>query len=153
MLESIAIGSDHRGFPLKEALKPLLESMVARVEDRGTCSSESVDYPVFARLVAGAVSRGEVQRGLLICGSGIGMSVAANKFPGVRAALCHDLHSARMSREHNNANILVLAESVTAELAAEMVRVWIETDFQGGRHQRRLDLIAQIEQENFTAGC
>jgi len=147
--EKIAIGSDHRGFHLKSVLKPVLEGLGKAVEDKGTASTDSVDYPEFAGKVARAVSERACDRGILICGSGIGMSVAANKFSGVRAALCHDLHTARMSRQHNNANILVLGESVAAELAQQMVTVWLETPFEGGRHQRRLDLISLIEKDNF----
>ena len=149
MTEKIAIGSDHRGFGIKETLKPLLESLEKTVEDKGTFSTDSADYPDFAREVAGAVSARECDRGILICGSGIGMAITANKFSGVRAALCHDIHSAEMSRRHNDANILVLGEGAGEALAAEMVRVWVETAFEGGRHQKRLDLIKKIEKDNF----
>lgn len=149
MSERIAIGSDHRGFKIKEALKGVLTSIGKTAEDKGTFSSDSVDYPEFARRVAKSVSTGECDRGVLICGSGIGMSVAANKFPRVRAALCHDLHTAKMSRQHNDANILVLGEAVGRELACEMLKVWFETPFEEGRHQKRLDLIKMIEKDNF----
>jgi len=149
MDEKIAIGSDHRGFEIKEALKAELAGMGKTVEDKGAFSTESADYPEFARLVACAVSANECDRGILICGSGIGMSVTANKFPGVRAALCHDTHTAKMSRQHNDSNILVLGEAVGAEQAREMLNVWFATSFEGGRHQRRLDMIKMIEHENF----
>lgn len=149
MSEKVAIGSDHRGFQLKQALKEELNRMGVTVEDVGTFSEDSVDYPEFAAKVARKVGSRECTRGILVCGSGIGMSVTANKFPGVRAALCHDLNTARMSRLHNDANVLVLGESVGPELAQQMLRLWCETPFEGGRHQRRLDLIRTIEQENF----
>jgi ribose 5-phosphate isomerase B len=147
--EKIAIGSDHRGFKLKQSLKALLESLGNTVEDVGTFSEDSADYPEFARSVGQCVSRRSCDRGILICGSGIGMSITANKFPGVRAALCHDLHSAEMCRRHNDANVLVLGEAVGEDLARQMVTTWIATPFEGGRHQKRLDIIQKIERENF----
>ena len=149
MAEKIAIGSDHRGFKLKQSLKVLLESQGKTVEDVGAFSEESADYPEFARNVGQRVSRRSCDRGILICGSGIGMSITANKFPRVRAALCHDLHTAEMCRRHNDANVLVLGESVGEDLARDMVKLWLATPFEGGRHQKRLDIIQKIEQENF----
>lgn len=149
MDEKVAIGSDHRGFKLKQSIKALLESLGKNVEDVGAFSEESADYPEFARSVGQCISKRTCDRGILICGSGIGMSVTANKFPGVRAALCHDLHTAEMCRRHNDANVLVLGESVGQELAREMVKLWLATPFEGGRHQKRLDIIQKIEQENF----
>ena len=149
MSERVAIGSDHRGFPLKEALKTFLHGLGKDVLDAGTCSGDAVDYPVYAEKVAGSVSSGESVRGILVCGSGIGMSVAANKFPGVRAALCHDVRTAEMSRRHNDANILVLGETVGKDLALQMLKTWMETPFEGGRHQKRLDLIRAIERRHF----
>ncbi len=146
--EKIAIGSDHRGFAIKESLKNLLTDYGVTIEDKGTFTSDSADYPEVAARVAGSVSTGECARGILICGSGIGMSIAANKFRGVRAALCHNEHTAIMSRKHNNANILVLGESVGVEIAKLMVKAWIKTPFEGGRHQKRLELIEQIEKKN-----
>lgn len=141
----IVIGSDHAGFDLKEALKESFEGMV----DIGTYSEDSVDYPDFAARVARAISSGEFKRGILICGSGVGMSIVANKFPGVRAALCTDTDVARMSRMHNDANILVLAGRRTdVETAVAIVRVWSNTEFEGGRHKRRLDKINNIEGED-----
>ncbi|MBW2631388.1 MAG: ribose 5-phosphate isomerase B [Deltaproteobacteria bacterium] len=141
----IIISSDHAGFDLKEALKESFDGMV----DVGTYSENSVDYPDFAARVARAISSGEFERGILICGSGVGMSIVANKFPGVRAALCTDTETARMSRMHNDANILVLAGRRTdVETAAAIVRVWSNTEFEGGRHERRLDKIRNIEGED-----
>jgi len=117
--------------------------------DVGTYSEDSVDYPDFAAMVARAISSGEFDRGILICGSGVGMSIVANKFPGVRAALCTDTDTARMSRMHNDANILVLAGRRTnIETAVAIVTVWLDTEFEGGRHQRRLDKIKNIEGED-----
>ena len=141
----IIIGSDHAGFPLKEVVKQYLAEMGYAVTDAGTDSPANVDYPDFAAIVAQRVSAGEFDRGILVCGSGVGMSIVANKFPGVRAALCLDEETARMSRLHNDANILVLAGRRTeAEAAKAIVRLWLNTEFEGGRHQRRLDKIADI---------
>jgi ribose 5-phosphate isomerase B len=145
--ETIAIASDHRGIVLKAALVDQLRQLGAAVLDLGPETDAPVDYPEYARRVASAVSNGECDRGVLICGSGIGMSIAANKFRGVRAALCHDVHTAKMCRLHNNANILVMGESVGESLAREMAEIWFETAFEGGRHQQRLDLIAGIEDD------
>lgn len=144
----IAIASDHGGVELKDFLVGVLRSKGVEVEDLGTNGNDSVDYPDFGRLVAFKVAKGEAERGILVCTNGIGMSMLANKFPGVRAALVHDLKSARMSREHNNSNILVLGGAVTEKaLAKEILEVWFETPFAGGRHQRRLDKIAELERE------
>ena len=147
MSEKIAIASDHRGIALKAALVKQLEDLGAVVQDMGPETDASVDYPAYARKVASAVSNAECDRGVLICGSGIGMSIAANKFRGVRAALCHDTHTAKMCRLHNNANILVMGEAVGETLAREMAVIWFETAFEGGRHQNRLDLITEIEND------
>ena len=147
----IALGSDHAGFELKEDLRSYLAEMKVDALDLGTYSEDSVDYPDVAVKVAEKVARGEVERGLLICGTGIGMSIVANRFPGVRAALCHDLYTARVSREHNNANILALGGRVTGKgLAREMLKVFLETEFQGGRHERRVKKIAALKPK---AGC
>jgi ribose 5-phosphate isomerase B len=144
----IAIGSDHGGVELKNYLVGFLRSRGAEVRDFGTQGRESVDYPDFGREVSLRVAQGEAERGILICTSGIGMSIAANKFPGVRAALVVDLDSARTSREHNDANILVLSGAKTKKpVAQEIVETWLETPFAGGRHQRRVEKIAQIEQD------
>ncbi|MEA2014548.1 MAG: ribose 5-phosphate isomerase B [Thermodesulfobacteriota bacterium] len=140
------IGSDHAGFRLKEALKKSFDGMV----DVGTYSEDSVDYPDFAGKVARMISSGGFERGILICGSGVGMSIVANKFPGVRAALCTDLETARLSRMHNDANVLVLAGRHTdMETATIIVNVWFDTEFEdGGRHRKRLDKIKSIEEED-----
>ncbi len=144
----IAIGSDHGGVKLKDFLVQFLLSRGLKVEDLGTRGSESVDYPDFGQSVALKVAKGESERGVLICTNGIGMSMLANKFPGVRAALVHDIKGAQLSREHNNSNILVLGGAVTEKsLAEQILSIWLQTQFAGGRHQRRLDKIAQVEQE------
>lgn len=144
MKEKIIIGSDHAGFAMKEALKGTFGGMT----DIGTDSDASVDYPDFGARVAQAVSSGEFDRGILICGSGVGMSIVANKFPGVRAALCTDVETARLSRMHNNANVLVLAGRRTdVESAVAIAGVWLTTPFEGGRHERRLNKIRNIEEE------
>jgi ribose 5-phosphate isomerase B len=142
----LVIGSDHGGLELKEAVKAALALRGLVVEDYGTANSESVDYPDFAERVAGAVSRGEAALGILVCGTGIGMSIVANKFPGVRAALATDEFMAQMAKEHNNANILVLGGRIlSVALATKMVNVWLDTAYEGGRHQQRLDKIAKLE--------
>jgi ribose 5-phosphate isomerase B len=142
----IVIGSDHGGLVLKEAIHSALVARGMDVNDYGTDNGDSVDYPDFAEKVAGAVSRGEAELGILACGTGIGMSIVANKFPGVRAALAADEFMAQMAKEHNNANILVLGGRVlTVEKAVKMVNVWLDSHYEGGRHQRRLDKIAQLE--------
>lgn len=144
----IAIGSDHGGVELKNDLVAWLRSQALEVQDLGTHGDESVDYPDFGRQVSLRVARGEAERGILICTSGIGMSITANKFPRVRAALVADLDSARSSREHNDANILVLSGAKTEKnQAREIVKTWLETPFARGRHQRRIEKIAEIERE------
>jgi ribose 5-phosphate isomerase B len=144
----IAIGSDHGGVELKDFLVETLRRQGLELEDLGTRGKESVDYPDFGRLVALKVAKGEADRGILICTNGIGMSILANKFPGIRAALVQDPKAAQMSREHNNSNILVLGGGVTEKaLAEKILQVWLETPFGGGRHQRRVDKIAEVEKE------
>ena len=144
----IAIGSDHGGVELKDSLVEKLRSRGIEVEDFGTRGSDSVDYPDFGRLVALEVAKGEAERGILLCTNGIGMSILANKFPGVRAALVYDLKAAKMSREHNDSNILVLGGGwVDKSLAEQILDVWLETPFAGGRHQRRIDKIAEVERD------
>ena len=146
----IGLACDHGGFELKEELKAFLKSLGIEPIDMGTFNEDSVDYPDFGVLVAEKVSRGELEKGILICGTGIGMSMVANKFPRIRAALANDLYSSRCSREHNDANILIIGgRSVGKELAKEIVRVWLETPFAGGRHKRRLEKIEALEKENF----
>ncbi len=137
----IAIGSDHGGFELKENLKRLITELGHEVKDCGCHSKESTDYPIYGKAVAELVMAGAVDSGILICGTGIGMSMVANRFPGIRAALCHELYTARMSRAHNDANILCIGARVTGPgLAEEMVKVWLSTPFEGGRHLRRISL-------------
>lgn len=143
----IVIGSDHGGLELKEVIKAALISRGMDVNDCGTDNGESVDYPDFAEKVAGTVSHSEADCGILICGTGIGMSIVANKFPGVRAALVTDEFMAQMAKEHNNANILVLGGRVlAAEMAVKMVNTWLDAAYEGGRHQRRLDKISRLEE-------
>jgi ribose 5-phosphate isomerase B len=143
---TIAIGCDHAGVELKRELIPLLDELHIGYVDYGTDSSESVDYPDFGEKVSEAVSSGNAERGILICGTGIGMSIVANKFPAVRASLCNDLFTARMSRLHNDANVLVIGGRVVGkDLAREILRTWVSTPFEGGRHSRRLDKISRIE--------
>jgi ribose 5-phosphate isomerase B len=144
----ISLGSDHAGFELKEDLRGYLAEQKVEGIDLGVYNEEPVDYPDIGASVAQKVSRGEVDRGILICGSGIGMSIVANRFPGVRAALCHDLYTARISREHNDANLLILGGRLIGKgLAREILKVWLETGFQGGRHQRRLEKIRALEEK------
>ncbi|MBZ0157439.1 MAG: ribose 5-phosphate isomerase B [Alphaproteobacteria bacterium] len=144
----IAIGSDHAGLEMKRELLSLLQEMGHEQVDYGTDTPQSVDYPDFGERVARAVASGEVDRGILICGTGIGMSIVANKIQGVRAALCNELFSARMSRLHNDANVLVLGGRVIGkDLAKEIVRTWMTTPFEGGRHFNRLKKITLIEEK------
>ena len=144
----IVLGSDHAGYELKADLRAYLGERNITVCDMGVASETPADYPEIARAVAEKISRKEFALGILVCGSGIGMSIVANRFPGVRAALCHDLSSARLSREHNDANLLVLGGRFLGKgLAREITRVWLESAFQGGRHQRRLDQIESLDQE------
>ena len=144
----IVLGSDHAGFKLKADLRDYLVEQNIAVFDMGVEEKTPANYPEIARAVAEKISRKEFERGILICGSGIGMSIVANRFPGVRAALCHDLYTARMSREHNDANLLVLGGRLIGKgLAREMIKVWLESVFQGGRHQRRLDQIESLDKE------
>jgi len=146
----ISIACDHRGYSLKEELKTFLSKEGFAVEDKGTSSEESVDYPDFGSLVAQQVSSGSCECGILICSTGIGMSIVANKFPRVRAALCSDVETARQCREHIDANVLVLAGSqIKGEAARVITKTWLETPFQGGRHQRRLDKITSLEMQLF----
>lgn len=145
----IAIASDHAGFGLKEAIIRFLREEGHEVLDLGPFDASPVDYPDFGRQVAERVSKGEVEAGVLLCGTGVGMAVVANKFPGVRAALVNHVFTARQAKEHLNANVLCLGGQVTGEgLARAMVKVWLEARFQGGRHSRRLSKIEAIEREN-----
>ncbi len=141
-METIAVGCDHAGFAAKEKLLDFLKEQEIPYQDFGCNSTESVHYPLFARAVAQAVAEGEYSRGILICGTGIGMSIAANKVKGIRAALCHNAFTAAASREHNNANILCLgARVLNEEEILEIVNIWLKTPFAGGRHQLRLEML------------
>ncbi len=143
----IGIGSDHGGFELKEHIKEFLDQEEIKYIDYGTHSDESVDYPEYGKKVGEAIISGEVDRGIVICGTGIGISLAANKVKGIRCALCSDTYSARMSREHNNANALALGGRVIGrDLAKEIVGVWLRSEFAGGRHERRVNKITEIEE-------
>jgi ribose 5-phosphate isomerase B len=144
----IAIASDHAGFELKEKIKKFLESLNYEYKDFGTNSNESVDYPDYALKVAEKVSKKEYDRGILICGSGIGMSMAANKVPGIRAALCYNVGIAKLSREHNDSNVLTMGSRMTDEKTVkDIVRVWLTTEFLGERHSRRVKKIEEIEKK------
>ena len=144
----ISIGSDHAGFELKEKIKKYLLRLGYEYKDFGTNSNESVDYPDFALKVAESVTRKECARGILICGSGLGMSMAANKVPGIRAALCTNPEMAKLSREHNDANVLTIgARLIDENTAKEIVRVWLTTEFAGDRHLRRINKIRDIERK------
>jgi ribose 5-phosphate isomerase B len=141
----VIIGCDHAAFHLKETLKKAMATQGIAVTDVGTHSETSMDYPDTGKAVAEKIASGEYQRGVLICGTGLGMSMVANKYPHVRAALCNDLFSAAMSRRHNNANILVMGGRVIGDiLALEILKTWLETPFEAGRHQRRLDMFDRI---------
>jgi ribose 5-phosphate isomerase B len=145
-MDTIIVGADHAGFPLKEAIKQYLADMDFAMTDVGTYSADPVDYPDVGAKVAEKVSSGDFERGILVCGSGVGMTIIANKFPGVRAVLCLDEETARLSRLHNNTNILVLAGRRTdADTAKTIIGTWLSTAFEGGRHQRRLDKITDEE--------
>lgn len=144
----IAIGSDHAGFSVKETIRTYLERAGYVVSDLGTSSEQSVDYPDYGRAVGKRVVSRQADFGIAVCGTGIGISIAANKVPGVRAALAHDLNTARLAREHNDANVLALGgRVVTGEAAVRMVQVFLTTAYLGGRHQPRIDKIAAIEKE------
>jgi ribose 5-phosphate isomerase B len=147
----IAIGSDHAGFSVKKTIKEYLESAGYTVDDQGTASEESVDYPDYGKAVGERVAAKKDDLGIVVCGSGIGISIAANKVPGIRAALAHDVVTAQLAREHNDANVLALgARIVTPAAALEMVQAFLDTPFAGGRHQRRLDKITQLERDRHS---
>lgn len=141
-MEKVLIGSDHAGFSLKTFLKEVMEQDGLQVVDVGCAADISCDYPDYARLLCERIQTGEADRGVLICGTGLGMSMAANRFRGIRAALCTSEYQARMSRAHNDANVLIIGGRVTGvEVALSILRTWLETSFEGGRHQRRIDRI------------
>ena len=149
-MKKIGIGNDHASLEMKAEIIKLLEGEGYQVIDYGTYSEESTDYPIYAQLVGKAVVAGEIDYGILICGTGLGMALAANKIKGIRAAVCSEPFTAKMSKEHNNCNILAFGSRVIGgELAKMIVETWLDTDFEvGGRHQRRVDLILKIEDEN-----
>jgi ribose 5-phosphate isomerase B len=145
--QRIVIGSDHAGFPVKEVIRKYLETAGYAVDDQGTSSEESVDYPDYGKAVGERVASKQADLGIAVCGSGIGISIAANKVPGIRAALAHDVMTARLAREHNDANVLALGgRVVTGATAVEMVQTFLTTAYLGGRHQRRVDKITSMEQ-------
>lgn len=145
----IAIGSDHGGYKLKEELKKYLDEKGIDFKDFGTVSEERVDYPEIAKEVAKSVQSGETEFGILICKTGLGMSIVANKFKGIRCAVCHDENTAKYARLHNNANILALSgQDLTVNQAVCILRMWLATEFEGGRHQNRINMISEIEKEN-----
>ena len=149
----IAIGCDHTGIALKEALKTYLDSRMIPYEDFGTFTEESTDYPRIAEKVCKAILSGGFDRGILICGTGVGMSIAANKFNGIRAVVCSEPYSAILARRHNNANVLCMGARVVAGgLATLICEGWLNAAFEGGRHQRRIDIITRIEQRNSPPG-
>lgn len=145
----ITIGSDHAATELKETVKKVLAEFDAEINDVGTFGTERVDYPDIAEKVCADVTSGKSERGIVLCGTGIGISIAANKINGIRCALCGDVYSAKMSREHNNANVLAMGGRVIGSgLAGEIVRAWLTTDFAGERHERRINQITALEQKN-----
>ena len=144
----IAIGSDHAGLPLKEEIIKYFNEKAIEFKDYGTYTKESVDYSDYGRKVALSVQRGECEKGIVICGTGIGISIAANKVKGIRASLCTNSYMAKMTRMHNDSNILALGQRVTGVgVALDIVDTWLNTSFEGGRHQRRIDKIKDIENE------
>ncbi len=145
-MATIAVGSDHAGYALKEQLAGELRDLGHEVLDLGAHSTDRVDYPDFGAAVGRAVVGGDAEMGLCVCGSGIGIAMAANKVPGVRAATVHDVMSARLTRQHNDANVLCLGERLTApEVASEALRAWLDAEFEGGRHADRVDKIAELD--------
>ena len=145
-MDSIGIASDHGGFNLKKDIISLLSELGYEVNDMGPASDDSVDYPDYGISVADAVTNNVVSRGIVLCGTGIGMSIVVNRFPGIRGTLCSDVYTAKLCREHNDSNILIMGGRVVGSgLAREIVKVWLQTPFEGGRHQKRLDKIAQFD--------
>nr|WP_273039529.1 ribose 5-phosphate isomerase B [Tepidanaerobacter syntrophicus] len=146
MTMKIAVGSDHIGLKLKKEIIEFIEGIGYACEDFGTYSSERTDYPIYSAKVAKAVARNEYDRGILICGTGVGVSIVANKIKGIRAVVCSEPYSAELSRKHNNTNVLSFGANVVGpELAKMIVKIWLETGYDGGRHQKRIDMIAKIE--------
>lgn len=144
----VTVGSDHRGLAERKFVSGIIESLGHEVDDKGSYTTDSCDYPDIAATVTAQVISGETERGILLCGTGIGMSIAANKVTGIRAALCNDVEAASFSRKHNNANVLCLAcNDFEEEQVKAMVTAWLETEFEDGRHQRRLDKVAELEKD------
>jgi len=145
----IAIGCDHAGYKLKEEIKVFLKEKNLEILDVGTNNSDSVDYPDYAERVAEAVASGRFDRGIIVCGSGIGVAMTANKIPGIRAAVCNDIESARLSRQHNDANVLTMGgrRVIDFKEAKKIINTWLETEFEGGRHLIRLAKIAKLERK------
>ena len=150
-MDLIAIASDHGGFSLKVDIVSFLNELGYEVNDMGPKNQNSVDYPDYAIRIAQAVTKNTDSRGIVICGTGIGMSIVVNRFPGIRGTLCSDLYTAKLCREHNDSNILIMGGRVVGHgLAREIVKVWLSTPFDGGRHQKRLDKINQFDESNKT---
>jgi len=150
-MDLIAIASDHGGFSLKVDIVSFLKELGYEVNDMGPKNQNSVDYPDYGIRIAQAVTQNTNSRGIVICGTGIGMSIVVNRFPGIRGTLCSDLYTAKLCREHNNSNILIMGGRVVGHgLAREIVKVWLSTPFDGGRHQKRLDKINQFDESNKT---
>ena len=148
-MDLIGIASDHAGFDLKANIVLLLSELRYEVDDMGPATSNSVDYPDYGISVAQAITANKISRGIVICGTGIGMSIVVNRFPGIRGTLCSDVYTAKLCREHNDSNILIMGGRVVGHgLAREIVKVWLNTPFEGGRHQKRLDKITQIDKPN-----
>ena len=151
-VRSVAIASDHRGIRVKQQIADFLKSRGVQVVDHGAVDEDACDYPDYARPVAEAVAAHEADRGILICGTGMGMNIVANKFQGVRAVQIHDDVTAEISRRHNDANVMCLSADLLGDrLLTRMVEVWLETEFEGGRHQRRLDKVAEVERQQHAA--
>ncbi len=147
MIKTIAIGNDHAGFELKDTVISILKEYNIEYKDFGCYSTDKAEYPIYAQKVADAVAKGECESGILICGTGIGISIAANKVKGIRAAVCTDPVSSKLSKIHNNSNILALGARITGrELAKDIVKAWLDAEFEGDRHQERIDSISAIEQ-------
>ena len=145
-MDLIGIASDHGGFDLKKDIVLLLRDLGYEVNDMGPSCDDTVDYPDYGISVAEAVTKNIVSRGIVLCGTGIGMSIVVNRFPGIRGTLCSDVYTAKLCREHNDSNILIMGGRVVGpDLAGEIVKVWLQTPFEGGRHQKRLDKITQLD--------
>ena len=150
-MDLIAIASDHGGFSLKVDIVSFLKELGYEVNDMGPKNQNSVDYPDYGIRIAQAVTQNTDSRGIVICGTGVGMSIVVNRFPGIRGTLCSDLYTAKLCREHNDSNILIMGGRVVGHgLAREIVKVWLSTPFDGGRHQKRLDKISQFDESNKT---